>query len=443
MQQQMEVNLEEIKNQGKQSETKMLDSFMAQTKQLEQTKILLEESKLEIAALREKVAKLEDSPSGQKKVLNSSQSFIEDYYPSRKEAIEAQSLIKERDLLKYELKLVTEAEENGKKAMDDLALALKEVATEANQANEKLGVTRAELEYAKEEAEKLKMMLTTSEDRYKALLDEARKEADTYKNTAERLRLEAEDSLLAWNERETGFVDCVKIAEEERSAAQEENTRLLELLTAAEKKAAASKVETQNVRDILKQALNEANVAKEVAAIAQVENSQLKDSLTAKDFALNLLAKEKENLMKNVSAAGFEKEEKEKSLSRDPSGRKMKTHKSISNKEHKDGNLLVKAFSLRLKEVKIPNKHNKDNERSPGGNDEALRDSIFDIVDSQDTAAVQLRRNSGDFNHIDGTRFDDSENDKISGRKRALLRKFGDLINRRRNGHRKEPASIE
>lgn len=423
--------LEEEIKKGKESNTKMFDSLVAQTKQLEQTKILLEEAKLEIASLNERMKKLEGEKIASLKVKTQSE---------------------EMEMLKNELKLVTEAEENGKKAMDDLALALKEVATEASQGKEKLRVIQAELENTKEEGENLKVMLKSKGEMYKELLGEARKEADRYKNTAERLRLEAEESLLAWNGKETGFVDCIKKAEEERFAAQEE-------ITAAEKNAMASKEENQKLRDILKQALNEANVAKEAAGIARAENSQLKDSLAEKEDALNFLTQEYEHLRINEAAA-FEniKELKRllsealtKELKKDQDKEKSPTKESKKEdyKEHKDGNKLSKAFSFSLKELKLANKHRDVGEHPE--NDEALTSSIFDNLSSSDSA-THLRKkpssvfrdggqtlHSDDFDHLDGTHFDhDPDNDKGSRKKRALLRRFGDLI-RRSRVQRKEP----
>lgn len=478
--------LEEEVKKGKELEKKTFDSLVVQTKQLEQNKILLEESKLEIASLREQVEIL----NGSSRQNNASRSVPEDNL-SMKKALEslkselllakenlahaqggerlalskAKSLIQEMDLLKNELMLVTEAEENGKKAMDDLAVALKEVATEANQVKEKLSVTQAELEYTKGEAENLKVLLKSVEDKHKELLDESRKEADRFKNTSERLRLEAEETLLAYNGKETGFVDCIKRAEEERFAAHEENNRLLELLTAAENKTMVSKEENQKLRDILKQALNEANVAKEAAAIARAENSQLKDSLAEKEDALNFLTRENENLRANEAASfenikemkrlisetlttEFKKEDKDKSSTKESKkedkelGRKFKTQNSM-DKEHKDGNIQSKAIGFNVKEVKLHNKH-KDVNEDPE-NDEGLGGSIFDIVTTPNSSAAhhgiksssvftgdREKVHSEKFDHLDATSFD-------SRKKRALLRRFGDLI--RRNLHRKEPLS--
>ncbi|KAK7860138.1 putative web family protein [Quercus suber] len=469
----------EIKK-GKEMEKKTFDSLVAQTEQIEQNKILLEESKLEIASLREQVEKLKGS-YGQS---NASQSCLEENLLLKK-ALEnlnsevllanenlahaqegerlasskVKSLMEEMELLKNELMLATEAEENGKTAMDDLAVVLKEVATEAHEVKEKLSVTQAELEYTKVEAEHLKVLLKIMEDKHKEVLDESRKEADLYKNTAERLRLEAEDSLLAWNGKETGFVECIKRAEEERFAAQEENSRLLEFLTEAKNMVTASKEENQKLRDILKQALKEANVAKEAAGIAQVENSQLKDSLAEKEDTLNYLTRATENLRINeaatfgnikamnrvLSETSLKKDDKDKSSRKESKkedkelGRNFRTQNSI-DKERIDGNI-SKTTSFNLKEMKLHDKQ-KDVNEGPE-NDEALRSSIFDIVTSPDLAAHHRIKSSSvsiddgqkvhfeDFHHLDAIHFDDFDNDRNSRKKKALLRRFGDLIRRK------------
>ncbi|KAJ6413641.1 hypothetical protein OIU84_006444 [Salix udensis] len=76
-----------------------------------------------------------------------------------------------------------------------------------------------------------------------------------------------------------------------------------------------AKQENQKVRDILKQALNEANVAKEAAGIARDENSQLKDVLAEKDNALVFITQENENLRINEAANLEEIKELKKFLS--------------------------------------------------------------------------------------------------------------------------------
>ncbi|KAJ6775076.1 SYNAPTONEMAL COMPLEX PROTEIN-RELATED [Salix purpurea] len=388
--------LEAEVQKGNEAETKLLDSFAAQTKQLEQTKILLEESKLEITSLRKQARDLEkhdgDKVSLQKE-LESLKSELHLERPNRTDHVQegekhsaskTKSLLEEIELLKRELKLATEAEENSKKAMDDLAMAL----TEEN--------------------------INSLEDKYRTLLNEERKKADRYRDTAEKLQIEAEESLLAWNAKETGFVDCIKIAEEEKSYACEENSKLLELLGTAENMNKIAKQENQKVRDILKQALNEANVAKEAAGIARDENSQLKDVLAEKDNALVFITQENENLRINEAANLEEIKELKKFLS-EASEKELKVEdkenhlkekpQNAQDKQDKDGNKLGRTYSFSLKELVIPNKHkdagekikttdeqkNNDEDEGPE-NPDLLRGSIFDKQTESLTAAVPRKK---------------------------------------------------
>lgn len=489
---------------GRDSETKMLDSLAAQTKRLELTKIMLEESKLEVTTLHDEVDKLgspekkKDDKSPFNRELASLKSelvFANEYLAKAQEreklsAAKAERLVKEIESLKHELKLATEAEGNNKDALDDLAIALKEVATEAHQSKEKLIETEVELERLKKESEEWKQKFKRTKEKHRTLLDEARKGADLHRNTADRLRVEAEETLLAWNGKEMGFVNCIKQAEDEKAAAQEENNRLLEALTAAENLNVTSKQENQNLRDILKQALNEANAAKEAAAIAQSENSQLKDMLAEKDDAFIFITRENENLRANevtatenikelkrllAEATGKEckAEDKEQEQKLKP---EISTEKEIAHKERK----LSNAFSLNLKDLiihpkhketqedhKISEKNNEDNEENEDSeNVDPLKGSIFDVDSPVSTAAAAAaanhhqnnhhhhyhhRRksstftddesiNAEDLEHLDGTHIDDGENERNPKKKKALLRRFGDIITRRKVVHRRDSS---
>ncbi|CAH9143080.1 unnamed protein product [Cuscuta epithymum] len=233
------------------------------------TLISLEHAKLEVESLNEKIKLMEES--GQPKAIIEERENVA--------SLTIKSLRQEVASLKCELKSATEAEEKSKKAMDGLALALKEVAGEAIEAKEdvklKLSATQLELDQVKRENTKLKERIKRKEERYQREVEEARKEMEVHKNTVERLRLEAEETLLAWNGKEVGFVSCIKRAEEERDDAHRESVRL---------------------RDLLKQAISEANAAKAAANIAIDENSKLKDALADKEGALLLLIRENERL---------------------------------------------------------------------------------------------------------------------------------------------------
>ncbi|KAI4354306.1 hypothetical protein L6164_003180 [Bauhinia variegata] len=479
-------------NRRKESEANMFDSLVTQTKQLEQSKILVEESKIQIASLVRKVEKLEDFAS---KNMTEPQNGLEnDVFTketrkgsqaegqwakekSRSRAgqaiekvgsVKVGNLHKEISLLKNELRIASEAEEISRKALDDLALALKEVATEANQVKKKLTMSQLELVQSKEETESLRVLLKTTEDNYKELLEKKRKETDVYKNTNERLRSEAEESVLSWNAKETEFVNCIKSTEEEKSAARKKTSQLLESLTVAESKCKEAKGENQKLRDILKQALNEANVAKEAAGIARAENAELKDRLIHKEEALSMIAQENEILkineaasleeikeLKRLLAEATEKdqmknEEKEKSFTKEPNkeGRRAKLQSALEYKETKDSkNLLSRGFSFNFRDFIISNKQHKEGDvhETSETDDDALKGSIFDEVSSLDLSPPPEMEslNAEDFDQLYETPFDDMENDRNSRKKGALLRRFGDLLKRKGYHNKKEPPSIE
>ncbi|KAM1000521.1 hypothetical protein ACFX2A_007260 [Malus domestica] len=550
----------------KQSEARILDSLITQTNQLEQTKALLEEAKFEIASFHKKMEKCEDESDessqdssashqhDQSECHISMQAELESLKSElqmtkenlgdvqKKEQLstsKVEKLLDERKVLKHELKLATEAEENGKTALDDLAFALKEVATEANQLKDKLCMSQAELEHSRAQEEHLNAMLKSNEESYKTQLDEARKEAERHKNIAARLKIEHEESVLAWSGKETGFVNCIRRAEEDRCAAQQDNFRLHELVLETDNRAMLSKEENRKLRDILKQALNEANVAKEATAIAQAENSRLKDTLAGKEEALNFLTQENENYRVNEIAAhenikelkrlliesskneekekiptkenDCKKEEKEKPLSREKDCKKEEKDKTpskekeskkeakektssskelkkevkekkppkdvkkedtskekpplagdakkedkekTSSKDEKDattsqnGSIFGKVFSFNLKELKISNTH--EEEVVDGDDeielDEALKGSIFEVASPG--SATHHRGNSSSTFTDDGEGFHSDDCDHLDGpqgensrKKKALLRRFGDLIKRSTTySTKKEPS---
>ncbi|KAK1361754.1 WEB family protein, chloroplastic [Heracleum sosnowskyi] len=292
---------------GKQSEKRELQSRVSQSKQLEATKTELEESKLRIASLLEQLQKLKSSSSVSSREQNGIQKS--DYIDPKNELGEKSASTKtvssqrEIDALKKELKAAIEAEEHSTKAMIDLALALKEVLTEGNQTKENLIATESELEHVKEVAEQLKVIVTSTEEKYQKLLDEAKEEVELHKNTADRLRVEAEESQLAWNGKEMGFVGVIKEVEEQNARTHLENVKLTDSLKAANTTSRKAREENHKLREIVRHALNETNAAKEAANIAKEEISELKDSLAEKDETLDDLTRECERLRISEAAA--------------------------------------------------------------------------------------------------------------------------------------------
>ncbi|KAL0367973.1 UNVERIFIED_CONTAM: hypothetical protein Scaly_1016200 [Sesamum calycinum] len=325
--------LEAEAEREKQSESKMVELFEVRSKELEATKIELEKSRAEISSLRNRVESLEEMSrknNGEVECFSSEDCGSSEDSSSSKDMeikslivelqitkenlaqaqeCEKQALLKvtclhdETEALKMELNKALEADEKSTKALEDLAFALKEVSTEANHAKEKMSFTIIELEQVKGEAELLKTMLRNTEESFQKLLNQARQEAELNRNTAERLRIEAEETVMAWNGKEMGFVGCIKRAEEERVITQSENCKLLESLKAAETMARAAREETHKLRDILKQAISEANAAKAAADIAREENYQLKDCLSEKEEELHFLTEENKRLTISEAAA--------------------------------------------------------------------------------------------------------------------------------------------
>ena len=99
-------------------------------------------------------------------------------------------------------------------------------------------------------------------------------------------------------------------------------------------------------------------------------------------------------------------------------------------------------------EHKIPLK--ESDEDSDSDYSDPLRGSIFDVAETPNSAAVATHQrkksfslltddeamNNEDFDHLDTCHFDE-ESDRNTRKKRALLRRFADLI-RRRSFHKKE-----
>ncbi|KAK6120011.1 hypothetical protein DH2020_046251 [Rehmannia glutinosa] len=456
--------------EGEIERQKSLESKMAATK------YELEESKVVIASLHEKIESLEvllkhnSSREVKSSISKENENFSEEEIiglkielqlaqeGERKALLRVNSLLEEMELLKNEWKLAIEAEEKSTKAMEDLALALKEVATEANQAKEKLRITQIELEHVQGESEQLKKIVRFTEERYQNLLHEAKQEAELHKNTADRLRVEAEETLLALNGKEMGFVSCIKKAEEERAITQRKNIKLSESLKAAENMTRAAREETYKLRDILKQAVNEANAAKAAAGIARDENSLLKDCLTEKEEALHFLTKENERLRMSEAAANENVKQLKMFLS--TSSTKIEANdedkendeeSDEEENENNDKNNVNKAFSFNLEDLKFMNEPGNENEKVL---DEALKGSIFDAnaetpksephtpkpAFSKHRVYSSPSSKSVDFEHSDGSHYD-LDTDKNSHRRaKTMFQRVGDLLTIRRSVHRKEPS---
>ncbi|KAI3989682.1 hypothetical protein MKX01_009174 [Papaver californicum] len=509
-----QIKVQELEGEmakAKGGERKLADLLDCQKKELEETKASLEEAKNEVNSLQKKVLNLEDlvaetrrdvemthkdletskfdSDTMKEKVeiLKSKLHVAKEELVHAKEGQELASskadrleeeldkLRQEKTALRNELKLATEAEKKSRKAMDEFALVVIEVSKETNETKEKLSSIQSELKDAREEVESLKKALKNTEDMFQGMLDEVKKERDRLKDEAERLKIEADESISSSNERELGFVNCIKRAEEESNALKREKNKLAESTKAAESIALKTRDENCRLRDILKQAINESTVAKEGAEIARAENTNIKDELLEKDYILQSLARENEALrIKEAAAHETIKELKRllnststmetKTTEEKHLGEVLKEQNSNSVlKEHSYSKKLTEVFCVKLEEVKVPhsNYHKTMDVEEDPEKEEMLKGSIFDVADSpvappnhktpplktppsrtpsstfvDDGEMLTLE----DLENLDGSQLDDMDGDKSSQRKKkALLRRFGDLI-RKTSFHRREPS---
>ncbi|KAG9147165.1 hypothetical protein Leryth_005417 [Lithospermum erythrorhizon] len=398
------VELEAEVERGAISELKMLDSLKQQTKLLEETKIELEETKLELVSLQKNVDTRDVDESRDKENIVQSRdedgSLKTELLLARDQLAQAldnerialmktKSLQNEIALVKNELGLLNDelnksisAEETSKKAMDELAIALKEVSKVSNLEKEKHQTILLELEHVKEESEQLKEMIRSTEERYQQLLDEAEKETEAFRNTADRLRLEAEESLLAWNGKEMGFVTCIKKVEEEKAVVEQENAKFAEALKETETLSRSAREENYKLRDILKQAINEANVAKLAARIASDENSVLKDSISERDEELLMLNKENERLRVNEDSANENvKEDEEENGGNEKITAKLKSidEHDVEDETEEEENEETTAKLMSIVEHDVEDENEEEEENGKNEKTTSKLKSISDV----------------------------------------------------------------
>ncbi|XP_072980100.1 uncharacterized protein [Typha angustifolia] len=389
--------LEDELKKARESEKKMLESLTTQTKQLEQTKISLEEAKLEIRSLHECIEISE---------ATSNDTHNQDNI----------------GLLKSELKLALEAEEKSKKAMDDLASALKEVTTESSSVKERIAMNQLELESMRVETDQLKTLLKQKDAKLRAISDERN-----------RLRLEAEESFTAWREKESGFIKCMESSEDEINNVKQENFRLIDSQRAARE-------EISKLRDILKQAINEANVVKEALHIARNENSQLKDMVAEKDNDLKNIKQEFECLKVSEAAALDSVKELQSLLVATSSMDLSRTTIAIESESPRPPKPSVVDHGASEKMIKSTfdkESRNRYARRHSFGDSERFEGSIFDMIGSPEHKDEKQSLALASKNHaktliVDELDCSDQAWDSPTRqkKKRQILRKFGEILRR-------------
>lgn len=416
--------LEREVSKSKQSERKMLESLIYQTKQLEQTKISLEEAKLEMATLQQQASK--SLASARRGGVLEQRSVRDLMFGGADEEIM---------VLRAELRAAVQGEERSRKALDDLSAALSDVTAEARQVKAWLSEAQAELEAANAEAGRLRAALRGASD-----------ERDRY-------RLEADECAAAWGDKERVLLDCVRATEGDASRARQENTRLVESQRVV-------RDENARLRDILKQAVAEASAARDSLELARAENARLSAAVADKDGALQSLRQEYECVRVSEAAAQGSLRELNSLLAattttacstpassaktapapgygldqRLPNGSSKKgTPRSASQRWMPDKPRT--PSSRRTYSIGELGKLTTGLSRSARMGNLNPRDRVFaslsNIADLKSAADAATEDLDDEFDHIDESHYVDTEDSAKHKKKSLIFRRFGDFFRRK------------
>ncbi|XP_066376176.1 WEB family protein At3g02930, chloroplastic-like [Miscanthus floridulus] len=189
-------------------------------------------------------------------------------------------LTEDKNRLLKELADTREERDKMKKAVEDLAAALREVSSEAREAKDRVLAKQAELDDARPQMSELKAAMKNAEERYQL-----------------RLGSEAKISKDDWV---SGFVDMLKRSDDGISSIQLEMNRLTESLRAAENEVQELRADKTELLSKLQEFEVQATNTEEQA---RAESSHLKDLLSSKDKELLALNHELTELRLRKSAA--------------------------------------------------------------------------------------------------------------------------------------------
>ncbi|KAF0930829.1 hypothetical protein E2562_035406 [Oryza meyeriana var. granulata] len=321
--QSLQARLDELSSLNKSNE----DSLASLTSSFEECKSMLQHEQSQVVQLKEKVASLE------KEACEYKEGFLETNRRldiATKEAHQLQATI---DRLSSEHKLLSEAHQQvvtsektvstqvgmlshdkiklqqeldgarderdkAKKAVEDLAAALRVVSSEAREAKERVLAKQAELDSAQIQISELKAEMKNAQDRYQSMLDESSYEVACLKKTVEKLGSEAKISQDEWASKEAGFVEMIKRSDEGMSSVKSEMSSLMVSLGAAEKQVQELKAERTQLLDKLEQfelSTSEGSISSTSVSVQQTADESgstvhLKDLLSIKEnevLALN------------------------------------------------------------------------------------------------------------------------------------------------------------
>uniref|UniRef100_A0A0E0BE66 WEB family protein n=1 Tax=Oryza glumipatula TaxID=40148 RepID=A0A0E0BE66_9ORYZ len=274
----LQARLHELSSLNKSNE----DSLQSLTSSFDECKSMLQHEQSQVVQLKEKVSSLEkeareykecfletnrrldvatkeshqlqatiDRLTSQHKLLNEAHQQV----VTNEKTVNSQISLLSQDKIRIEQELdgARDERDKAKKAVEDLAAALREVSSEAREAKERVLAKQTELDSAQLQISELKAEMKNAQDRYQLMLDESKSEVECISKTVEKLGSEAKISNDEWASKEAGFVEMIRRSEEEMSSIKSEMSSLMVSLGAAEKQVQELKAERTQLLDKLKQ----------------------------------------------------------------------------------------------------------------------------------------------------------------------------------------------
>ncbi|WVZ74935.1 hypothetical protein U9M48_023049 [Paspalum notatum var. saurae] len=371
---------------AKQTEMKMLESLVQQTRELEEAKAALEEARQEAAALRREQQRDAAAPAPT---------------PPQTQQWSVMDLVfggvdEEINGLRARLRAAAAGEERSRKAADELTAALSAVSMEAKQVKAWLADAQAEAEAAGAEAARLRGLLRGAEAELRAVTERADAVAAEWKAAA-----------AGWRAREKALVARARAAEEGAAAARRECAGL------ADENAA------------LRQALER---AAEEGEAARAESDGLREAGAERERALEALRRDCEGLRASEAAARDRARELEAQLAAAKDADRevplVERWRREAAAAHAQGGKLGAAAFL-------------DSGRVIPGRKDRMFASLSNLAELKSAAAAAAAMDDYEyeFDHLDvvGAYGDAAgEHDMMKHKKRrSILRKFGDLFRRR------------
>ncbi|KAH0449116.1 hypothetical protein IEQ34_022916 [Dendrobium chrysotoxum] len=337
----LESSLEEVKH----SESLVQDSLASLTKQIEESKSMLDDTESEVISLRGKVEALQlevarhkgDHEISDKQLDLANQEVLDLEKTVEVLKIEIQiveeekaqalnnekltistveSLTQENSKLATELEITKQDSEKAKKAMEGLASALHEVSLEARDVQERLLIKQAEVDSVTAEADELKLALKNTQEKYEVMLDEAKYEIVCLKKTIDKSETEARDLMAEWDEKEINLRNSIKKADDEIVSIKQERDKAVETLERKKCEVIAAEVEANKLHDKLRQAESELFAANDAIVEAKAESSGLKERLLDKENELQSITQENDDLLVRDTAASEKIKELAESLAK-------------------------------------------------------------------------------------------------------------------------------